>query len=210
MAEFDVKNYKNRHSLKNKIGRLIWNVVWFLLFRPTPNCGVFLFDRWRVFLLRLFGAKIGGCSSVRNSVKVREPWNLELGEWSIISEDCEVYNVDKIRLGNRVVVSSGVFLCGAGHDVESPIMELTYSPISIGDDAWVAARAIILSGVTVGNGAVVAAGAVVTKDVAPWTIVGGNPAGFIKVRVLRTERDDKVDGEDTRGESNAKRESLQS
>ena len=185
MAEFDVKNYKNRHSLKNKIGRLIWNVVWLLLFRPTPNCGVYFFDRWRVFLLRLFGAKIGKCSSVRNSVKVREPWNLEMGEWSIISEDCEVYNVDKIRLGNRVVVSSGVFLCGAGHDVESPIMELTYAPITIGDDAWVAGRAIVLPGVTVGAGAVIAAGSVVTKNVEKWTVVGGNPARFIKERVLR-------------------------
>lgn len=187
MAEFDVKNYKNRHSLKNKIGRLIWNVVWLFLFRPTPNCGVYLFDRWRVFLLRLFGAKIGNCSSVRNSVKVREPWNLEMGDWSIISEGCEVYNVDKIRLGNRVVVSSGVFLCGAGHDVESPIMELIYAPITIGDDAWVAGRAIILPGVMVGAGAVVAAGSVVTKNVEKWTVVGGNPARFIKERVLRKD-----------------------
>lgn len=185
MAELDLKNYKNRHSFKNKIGRLLWNVVWLLLFRPTPNCGVYIFDLWRVSLLRLFGAKIGKWSSVRNSVRIREPWNLEMGEWSVISENCEVYSVDKIRLGNRVDISGGVFLCSAGHDVASSIMELTYAPISIGDDVWIAARAIVLPGISIGKGAVVAAGAVVTRDVEEWTIVGGNPAKFIKKRELK-------------------------
>ena len=186
MAEFDVKNYKNRHSLRNKLGRLLWNIVWLVLFRPTPNYGIIWVNAWRLFLLRLFGAKIGRCSSVRNSVRIWQPWALEMGDWSIISEDCEVYNVDKIRIGNRVIVSKGVFLCGAGHDIGSPIMELTYSPITIEDDAWVAGRSIVLPGVTIGTGAVVGAGAVVTKDVEPWAVVGGNPAAFIKRREIRS------------------------
>ena len=52
---------------------------------------------------------------------------------------------------------------------------------------WIGARAIILPGVTIGEGAVVAAGAVVTKDVEPWAVVGGNPAKFIKKRVLKEQ-----------------------
>ena len=56
---------------------------------------------------------------------------------------------------------------------------------TIGDGVWIGARAIILPGVTIGEGAVVAAGAVVTKDVEPWAVVGGNPAKFIKMRVLK-------------------------
>ena len=63
-------------------------------------------------------------------------------------------------------------------------MELTYSPILIGSQAWVAARAFVGPGVTVGEGAVVGACAVVTKDVEPWTVVAGNPAKFIKNRVI--------------------------
>lgn len=57
-----------------------------------------------------------------------------------------------------------------------------YSPIAIGNDVWIGARAIVLDGVTIGDGAIVAAGAVVTKDVPPYAIVGGVPARIIRYR----------------------------
>ena len=53
-------------------------------------------------------------------------------------------------------------------------------PVVIEDDVWLAARVVVLKGVTIGRGAVVAAGAVVTKDVPPYTLVGGVPAKFIR------------------------------
>ncbi len=186
MEGLDLKNYKNRHSMKSKMARAIWNVVWLLLFRPTPDRGIGFFVWWRIVLLRLFGAKIGKHCAVRNSAKIWQPWNLELGDWVAISEECDIYSADKIHIGDRSTISRGVFLCCASHDVTSPIMELTYAPITIGHDAWVAGRAIVLPGVSIGDGAVVAAGAVVTKDVEPWTVVGGNPAKFLKKRVLRS------------------------
>lgn len=187
MAGLNLKNYKNRHSLKSKVGRLAWNIVWMLLFRPTPDRLHEMFVAWRRMLLRIFGAKVGQHCAIRNSAKIWAPWNLEIGDWVAISENCDIYAVDKIKIGDRTTISRGAFLCCAGHDIESPIMELTYAPITIGHDAWVAARAIIMPDVTIGEGAVVAAGAVVTKDVEPWTVVGGNPARFIKKRVLRDE-----------------------
>lgn len=186
MSELDLKNYKNRHSLKSKILRAIWNVVWALFARPTPEHSK-LFNKWRILLLRLFGAKIGKHCAVRSSAKIWQPWNLEIGDWVAISEDCDVYSADKIRIGDRSTISKGSFLCCASHDVTSKIMELTYAPITVGHDAWVAGHAIVLQGVSVGDGAVVAAGTVVTKDVEAWTVVGGNPAKFIKKRVLRDE-----------------------
>ncbi len=88
-------------------------------------------------------------------------------------------------LGDNATVSQGVKLCTAGHDIASKIMELTIAPIVIGANAWVAGWSIVLPGVSVGEGAVVGAGAVVTKDVEPWTVVGGNPATVIKKRELR-------------------------
>lgn len=94
------------------------------------------------------------------------------------------YTVDRISIGDQTTVSRDAFLCCAGHDVTSQIMELTYAPITVGANAWIAARAIVMPGRTVGDGAVVAAGAVVTKDVPPWTVVAGNPAKVVKRRVL--------------------------
>ena len=185
MPRLDLRNYKNRHSRKSKVARALWNIVWLLLFRPTPSRGLRSFDLWRVFLLRIFGAKIGVYSSVKNTVRIWQPWNLEIGDWTVISEDCEIYNVDKVVIGSRVDVSAGTYVCTAGHDIESPTMELTYAPVVIGDDVWIAARAIVLPNVRIGDGAVVAAGAVVTKDVEPWTVVGGNPARILKKRILK-------------------------
>ncbi len=184
MPELDLKNYKNRHSLTSKIARIVWNVVWFLLFRPTPN-RMRLFSAWRIFLLRLFGAKIGKHCVVMNSVLVWQPWKLSIGDYVALSEEVNCYTVDQITIGNQTTVSREAFLCCASHDVTSPIMELTYAPITIGSNAWLGARAFICPDVTVGDGAVVAACGVVTKDVDPWTMVGGNPAQFIKKRELK-------------------------
>jgi len=183
MQELDLKNYKNRHSLKSKIGRIVWNIVWLLLFRITPRGN--LFRPWRIFLLKVFGANVKWSSNVLPSCRIWQPWNLTMGAYACLSEDVDCYSVAGIKIGDQATVSQGVKLCSAGHDISSKIMELTYAPIVIGDKAWVAGWSIILPGMTIGEGSVVAAGAVVTKDVEPWTVVGGNPAKFIKKRELK-------------------------
>ena len=120
-AKLDLKNYKNRHSLKSKIGRVIWNVVWLLFFRTTPN-RLRIFNWWRAFLLRCFGAKIGKGCAIFNSCEVWQPWNLKMGDYATLSEKVICYTVAKIKIGNQTTVSRDVFLCCASHDVSSPIM----------------------------------------------------------------------------------------
>ena len=182
MAELDLKNYKNRHSLGSKIARVVWNVVWLLLFRPTPRGN--LFRPWRILLLKFFGARVCWTSNVLPSCRIWAPWNLTMGSYACLSADVDCYSVAPISLGDNATVSQGVKLCTAGHDIASTIMELTTVPIVIDANAWVAGWSIVLPGVTIGDGAVVAAGAVVTKDVEPWTVVGGNPAKVLKKRCL--------------------------
>ena len=185
MANLDLKNYRNRYSFMNKIARATWNVVWLLFFRTTPRGS--LFRPWRIVLLKIFGAKVAWSSNVLPSCRIWQPWELSMGEYACLSEKVDCYSVDEIKIGVQATVSQGAKLCSAGHDISSLIMELTHAPIVIGDNAWVAAWAIVMPGVTIGEGAVVAAGAVVTKDVEPWTVVGGNPAKFIKKRVLKDD-----------------------
>ncbi len=182
MAELDLKNYKNRHSMKSKIARALWNVVWLILFRPTPRGN--LFRPWRIALLKLFGARVKWTSNVLPSCRIWQPWKLTMGEYACLSENVDCYAVDEIVIGDQATVSQGVKLCAAGHDITSKIMELTHKPIVVGSNAWVAAWSIILPGVTIGEGSIVGAGAVVTKDVDPWSVVAGNPAKFIKKRVI--------------------------
>lgn len=182
----DIKNYKNRHSLKSKIARMVWDVVWMLFARWTPeHLGVF--NKWRIFLLRLFGAKIGRGCVVKSSCEIWQPWNLTLGDYVALGESVICYTVDHIMIGSQTTVSRDVFLCCASHDIASSTMELVYAPIKIGTNAWIAARATVMPGREIGDGAVVAAGAVIVKDVAPWTVVGGNPANYIQKRILKGE-----------------------
>ena len=118
------------------------------------------------------------------SAKVWAPWNLKVGCCVAIDDYVNLYSVDKITIGSKVAISREAFICTASHDITKPNRPLVTAPITICDGVWIGARAIILPGVTIGEGAVVAAGAVVTKDVEPFTVVGGNPAKFIKKREL--------------------------
>ena len=180
-AEVDVSKCFSAHSTRNKLGRILWGVVWLFLYRPTPR----FLHGWRRFLLRSFGAKIGRGTFPFPSVKIWAPWNLEVGDHCALSDGVNCYCVDRITIGSHVTISQDSFLCTASHDYEDPHFGLITAPIHIGDGAWVAADAFIAPGVSVGAGAVVGARASVFREVAPWTIVAGNPARFIKHRRLR-------------------------
>lgn len=99
-----------------------------------------------------------------------------------IDEDVDLYNVAPITIGHMVSISRRAFLCTASHDISDLGRPLTTAPIKIGNGVWVGAEAYIGPGVTIGEGAVIAARSVVVKDVPAWTVVGGNPAKFIKER----------------------------
>lgn len=179
----DLSRYKNTHSRGSKAARLLWSVVWWLLFRTSPR----VFRSWRRWLLRVFGARIGRGVYVCPSARVWAPWNLEVGEYSWIGDDVNCYSVDKIVLGAHVVVSQYSFLCCGSHDTEDPTFSLVTAPIRIGVGAWIAADVFVAPGVTVGAGAVVDARSSVLRDVEPWTVVAGNPARFMRRRALRIE-----------------------
>jgi putative colanic acid biosynthesis acetyltransferase WcaF len=106
-------------------------------------------------------------------------------EGSEIGPKAEIYNIDYVTLKRNAIISQYAYICTASHDISKPERPLIFAPIEIGEDAWVAASSIVGKGIKIGNGAIVALGSVVVKDVEPWTIVGGNPAKFIKRRFCK-------------------------
>jgi acetyltransferase-like isoleucine patch superfamily enzyme len=90
-----------------------------------------------------------------------------------------------ITIGDYAVFGPEVALYASDHDPDDPGFTRRDAPITIGSRAWIGSRAMILKGVTIGEGAVVAAGSVVTQDVAPFTIVAGNPARYVRDRGTR-------------------------
>ena len=178
----NLSHYHNALSRKNQIVRLIWTVVWGLFARPLPRS---VGSGWKRWLLRLFGAKIASTAIVYSSAKVYYPANLSMGDYSCLASDVDCYNVALIKIGANTTVSQGAYLCTASHDITDPLNHLITAPIIIEDQAWVGAKAFIGMGVTVGQGAVVGATASVYKNVEPWTVVGGNPAKFLKKRIIK-------------------------
>jgi len=167
-------------SWRHKLGRAAWGVVYTLAFRPSPKPLHF----WRRWLLRLMGARIEEGANIHPSVTIWAPWNLTMRRLACLAPHVDCYNVEPIEVGARATVSQYSYLCGATHDYERLDLPLIPAPISIGAYAWICADVFIAPGVTVGEGAVVGARSSVYKDVQPWTVVAGNPARFVKRRVL--------------------------
>lgn len=176
------EKYKDTLTLKNKIHRMLWNIVYVLLFRPFA---LPYFKHWRNFLLRCWGAQIGEGSVVHASAEIWAPWNLVIGCRTCIGPHVIIYNPGRIILGNKVVISQYSYLCTASHHYEYKDNKLFWKEIIIDDYAWIAAKAFVAPGVHIGTYAVVGATASVYKEVEPWTVVGGNPAKFIKKRIIK-------------------------
>ncbi|WP_396166215.1 putative colanic acid biosynthesis acetyltransferase [Flavobacterium sp.] len=135
-------------------------------------------------ILKCFGAKLEWSSHVYASVKIWAPWNLEIGAYSSLGPKVDCYNQGKIIIGENTVISQKTYLCASSHDYNLKDFPLVLKPILIGSGIWIAAEAFIGPSVIIGNNAVVAARAVVVKNVDANTIVGGNPAKFIKTRKI--------------------------
>ena len=181
MSEFADLRYVDTIPKSLKVKRGIWIVVWLLFFRPTPRG---MFNGWRLFLLRLFGAKIGKGSKVAASCFVWAPWNLEMGELSVLGDSVDCYAMNKIRIGSKVAISQRTFLCTGSHDISSLRRPLITKPIIIGDHCWVAAEVMVMPGVEIGTGAVVGARSVVIKDLPEWMVCGGYPCVPLKKRSI--------------------------
>jgi putative colanic acid biosynthesis acetyltransferase WcaF len=173
-------------SLRNRLMRCAWTFVHHVLFRLSPHP----LHAWRRFLLRCFGATVGATAHVYASAKIWAPWNLQMGEHTVLGPHVDCYCVAPIKIGDHTVISQYSFLCTASHDISHPQFVLTTDAIVIGSQVWIAADAFVGPGVTIGDGAVVGARSSVFRDVASWTVVAGNPARYLKKREIRPFGDD--------------------
>lgn len=139
--------------------------------------------RWRVFLLKLFGARIEDGVHIYPKAIIWAPWNLTLKSQCGIANNAILYSQGEITIGRRAVVSQGAHLCAGTHDYEYPGFPLITKPIVIGDYAWVAAEAFIHPGVVIGEGCVIGARSVVGKDMPAWMICTGFPCKAVRERI---------------------------
>ena len=165
-------------SLSNRLKRVVWKLTWLLAARWTPPP----LRRWRIFVLRLFGAQVSWQAFVYSSVEVWAPWNLTIEDYGSLGRGVNCYNIAHVCIGKRAVVSQGAYLCTGSHDYRDPEFPLIAKPITVGRRAWVCADAFVGPGVAVGDGAILAARGAAFDNLAPWTISRGNPAVVLHQR----------------------------
>ncbi len=169
----------------NKLSNRIMNVllefkvfiIHLLSYIPSHNI--------RKIIYRLGGMKIGGGSTIHMGVKFYDTKNIIIGQDSIIGEGCVLDGRSDLVIGSHVALASEVMVYNSQHDTNDENFIAINKPVILEDYVFVGPRAIILPGVKIGKGAIVAAGAVVTKDVLPFSIVGGVPAVEISQRKIK-------------------------
>ncbi|MBN1878861.1 acyltransferase [bacterium] len=165
--------------------RFVWE---YLLLEPV----VFLF-RWcpggygivaRYVLYKLLLKHQGRNVTIRDGVKIMYPERVSIGDNSGVNDSCFLEGTGGITIGRFVRLAPRVEIMTSNHNFSDPdvpikLQGLTAKPVTIQDDVWVGIGVLVTSGVTIGQGAVVAGHAVVTRDVPPFSIVGGIPAAVI-------------------------------
>ncbi|MBT5716776.1 MAG: hypothetical protein HOI70_07680 [Opitutae bacterium] len=158
----------------------IWRLTWILLCAWTPKH----LNPWRLLILRTFGAKVLGVPFVHQSVQIRIPWHLTLHHRACLGERVQVYSLGEIEVHQNATIAQEAYLCTGTHDFNNPAFQLITKKITIGENTFIGARAMILPGISVHKNAVVGAQSVVSKDVATNQIVAGNPAREVGKRTI--------------------------
>jgi putative colanic acid biosynthesis acetyltransferase WcaF len=169
LSKFDNSDFTRGASA---VKELCWWIVRSLVFAPWfPVPAGF-----KVFALRLFGAKIGSGTVIRSRVNVTFPWRFECGEQVWIGDEVTILSLAKVSIGSNVCISQRAYLCTGSHDFSKESFDLQTRPITVGDGCWIGAASFIGPGVVFGRGSRCLAGAVVVAAVPEGATVGGVPA----------------------------------
>lgn len=159
---------------------LLWWLVQALVFPLTLHTQ----NGLRGAVLRLFGAKVGKAVIIRPSARFYYPWKVQIGDYSWIGSNVELYSLDRIQIGNHCVISQKSYLCTGSHDPTDSAFGLVVAPITVENGAWVATDCFIGPGVTVGANAVVGARSSVFRDLPAQYICVGTPCRPCKPREI--------------------------
>jgi len=161
----------------------LWILASLLLFRLCP----LKLSGLKCAALRAFGAKVGRGVVIKPRVTITFPWKLTVGDHVWLGEECWLLNLAPITIDSHVCISQRAFLCTGNHNYKSPAFDLIVKPIKVEAGAWIGACVFVGPGVTVGSHAMLAAGSVATKRLEPFGIYQGNPAVFVKQRVVKSQ-----------------------
>lgn len=182
MEKTDLSKYDNSwYYPGRKVVCIVWYFVNVLFFvsHINPSSGL------KIWLLRLFGAKVGRGVVIKPGVNIKYPWNLVIGDYSWIGEDVWIDNLGKVKIADNVCISQGAMLLCGNHDYKKTSFDLIVKEIILEEGSWVGAKSVVCPGVTLKSHAILAVNSVASLDLEAYTIYQGNPA--LKIRERKIE-----------------------
>jgi len=181
MPKTDLSQFNN--DWYNPGASFFTRTAWYCINSVFIN-SYFCFFPFRIFLLRLFGAKIGSRVVLKPRVNVKYPWNLEIGNNSWIGENVWLDSIGKIKIGSNACLSQGAMLICGNHNYKKSTFDLMVGDITLEEGVWIGTAAVVCSGVVCKSHSVLSAGSVATDNLEAYGIYQGNPAIKIKERII--------------------------
>ncbi|MBB2144083.1 colanic acid biosynthesis acetyltransferase WcaF [Pedobacter sp. LMG 31464] len=158
-------------------------VCWYFTSMFFFRSGLIPFSSVLVFILRIFGAKIGKDVRIKPFIYIHYPWKLTIGDYSWLAE-CRIENLAEVNIGKNACVSQQAMLLTGNHNYKTTGFDLITKPIVLEDGVWIGAKATVCPGVIAKSHAVLAVGSVATTNLEAYSIYQGNPASKVKDRVI--------------------------
>lgn len=168
----------------NKGATLSKQILWYFVNCIFLRSPLITFIKFKIYLLKLFGARIGHGIYLKPGVLIKSPWNLVIGNNCWIGENVWIDNLDFVTIGNNVCISQGAMLLTGNHDYTDSSMSFRNAPIILEDGTWVGAKAVVCPGVTMHKNSILTVGSVATVDLIEDSIYQGNPAKKIRDRII--------------------------
>lgn len=165
-------------------GSIVKRLLWYLISSVTINSYLPLPMAIKVFILKIFGAKIGKKVVIKPKLNIKYPWLLEIGNEVWISELVWIDNLVTITIEDNVCISQGAMLMTGNHNYKKSTFDLIVGKVYLEKGAWVGAKAIVCPGVRLKSHSVLAVNSVATHDLESYTVYQGNPAQLVRQRII--------------------------
>ncbi|WP_295127638.1 WcaF family extracellular polysaccharide biosynthesis acetyltransferase [uncultured Chitinophaga sp.] len=137
------------------------------------------------FLLRLFGAKVGKGLVIKTKVRIKNPWRLNIGDHCWIGESVWIDNLEDVSIGSHVCISQEALLLTGNHDYTKADFPYRLGKIVLEDGVWIGAKSVVCPGITCRSHSILTVGSIASKDLEAWGIYAGNPAAFVRARIMK-------------------------
>ncbi len=176
LSKFTVGEYKNG----NKLRVLIWFFVNYYIFNsafPWPY-------KWKVTLLRMFGANVGNGVVIKTKVRIKNAWRLSIGDNTWIGESVWIDNLENVTIGRNVCLSQDSMLLTGNHDYTQFDFPYRLGEIHLEDGVWIGAKSVVCPGVVCRSHSILTVNSVATRELEQSKIYAGNPASPVRDRKI--------------------------